>query len=102
VASEEAKLNQLRRLQRSAWIWLVTILPAALIAWLMPRPSLALGAVAILWASGLAISVIRASFMQCPRCGERFHGKRIFPIGRACAACGLRLKQRRVVYPTLE
>jgi hypothetical protein len=102
VTGEVKKLEPIRRIRRWVWVWSITILPAVLIAWLTQRPTIVVGAVAMLWTAGLAISIGRARVALCPRCGARFFAKGLVPIGSACASCGLRLKQRRVVYPTLE
>jgi ribosomal protein L37E len=102
VPNEVEKLDQLRRLRRWVWVWPVTILPAALAGWLTPRPMLALAGIAIWWTGAFTVSVLRMSSARCPRCGERFYGSRILFGGKACASCGMRLKERHVVYPTLE
>jgi hypothetical protein len=103
VSEEGKELARIARLQRVIWLWLLTFLPALILAaWLAPDSGAVIIAIAITWTIGLAIAVVRASAMLCPRCGMRFHGERLFPRGQACASCGLRLKQAHIVYPTLE
>lgn len=102
MANEGEKLNQLRRLRQWVWVWPVTLIPVALAGWLTTKPVLALAGIAVLWTGAFAVSVLRMSSARCPRCGECFYGKRVLFGGKACASCGMRLKERHVVYPTLE
>jgi ribosomal protein L37E len=103
MAAEDQELARIARLRRLIWLWPLTFAPAVVIAaWLTAHTVAVIVAVAIVWTIGLAISVSRAAAVSCPRCGNRFYGNRIIPNARACASCGLPLRQRHVVYPTLE
>jgi hypothetical protein len=103
MPAESQELARITRLRRLIWLWPLTFVPVMLIvAWLMPHGLAAIIGIAVIWTIGFAVSVRRASAALCPRCGERFHGKRIIPNAHACGSCGLPLKRRHVVYPTLE
>jgi predicted RNA-binding Zn-ribbon protein involved in translation (DUF1610 family) len=100
---EDRELARIARLRRLIWLWPLTFAPVlVIVVWLTAHAVGVIVAVAIVWTIGLAISVSRAAAVSCPRCGNRFNGSRIIPSARACASCGLPLRQRHVVYPTLE
>ena len=104
VMENEAKgLARIASLRRRIWFWPITLAPLlALIAWRTHGSVSMMAVIAVWWLAGFAINLFGLSLARCPRCGERFFSKRFRPTGNACASCGLQLKARHVVYPTLE
>jgi len=100
---EDQELARILRLRRLLWLWPLTFIPVLFVAVrLFPHPAAVIVGLAAVWAVGLAISATQAAAVLCPRCGKRFNGRRMLPNAHACASCGLPLKPRHVVYPTLE
>lgn len=92
---------RLRQNQLHAMVGLVVGLPLAfslarLAMWAFGvGPELAVPAAALLWAAAWWRLAWRVAQTPCPRCHQRFFGHAIFaedPL-RACAHCGLSLKQ---------
>ena len=103
MPAEQQGLTRIVRARRLIWLWPLTFIPVLLAAvWMTPHAFAAVVVAAAVWTVGLAVSISRTNAILCPRCGSRFHGNRIMPNARACVSCGLPLKQRHVVYPTLE
>jgi hypothetical protein len=102
MPNEAEKLARIARLRRRLWFWPLIAAPLILFEWWTRRSSYWIAGIAIWWLACLALGLFGLSSARCPRCGGRFFARRFLPIGNACASCGLPLKERHVVYPTLE
>jgi ribosomal protein S27AE len=103
LQNEAEKLARIASLRRQLWSWPVVLVAfLLLIWWQLPHWNFRILGIAITGLVGFAFGLLGLSLTQCPRCGGRFFAKRFKPTGNACASCGLQLKPRRVVYPTLE
>jgi len=103
VQDQAAKLARIASLRRRTWFWAISFAPlVVLIAWRTHGSASKIAMVAVWWLIGFGISLFALSTARCPRCGERFFANRFLLGSNACASCGLELKARRVVYPTLE
>jgi hypothetical protein len=103
MQNEAEKLARIASLRRRVWFWPLSLAPLLLlIAWRTHGSASRMAAVAVWWLIGFGLNLFGLGLARCPRCGARFFAKRFMPTGNACASCGLELKPRRVVYPTLE
>ncbi|HEX4209331.1 MAG TPA: hypothetical protein VHY56_02985 [Candidatus Binataceae bacterium] len=100
---EAEKLARIASLRRRMWFWPLILLPLLLMtAWQTHGSPSRMIEIAIWWLIGFAVSLFGLSLARCPRCGDRFFARRFLPTGNACVSCGLQLRPRHVVYPTLE
>jgi hypothetical protein len=85
-------LQEIRRRRRHFWIVFATYLPATGLALLATEA--AVPYIAGLWMLGAALTAVRAGWVRCPRCGERFSQRRraTNSFTQECLHCGLRLR----------
>jgi hypothetical protein len=102
MPDEAEKLARIARLRRRLWFWPLIAAPFLVIEVWTHQSFYWIAGIAIWWLACLALGLFGLSLARCPRCGGRFFSRRFVPTDNACASCGLALKERRVVYPTLQ
>ena len=89
----DSELGKIRASRMRMWLVSLLYVPMMLMTFKLTHSDKALAVVFVIWIVFLIKAIIQVAFAICPRCGNYFHIKNIFPnyFLRGCVHCGLHL-----------
>jgi hypothetical protein len=87
------ELGRIRDCRMCLWLVALAYVPMMLMTSKWNHSDTALGAVFVIWLAFLCRAALQVAFAICPRCGNYFHIKTLFPsyLRRRCVHCGLHI-----------